>query len=433
MGALIQIRIRILAGLAALVLSAAPVLARDHAVAAQGSKASGGFPSVQAALNSGALSAGDRLVLADGAHGALWIGGQAFDPPLEIVAKTPGKAQFDRIRVEKSSGITFRGLSVWPKAPPDRPRPLVSTAASARDITFIEMDIRGRKDAPRSYFEWTVKDWTKTWRSSGVELAGKGDRLLRSKITGIAFAITLRGPGTRAEGNQVRGFSGDGIRILGNRSAAIGNRIENCFDVDANHDDGIQSWAPKAQPVASRRVSQIVLDSNTIIEWSARKPHPLRCSLQGIGFFDGMFDQVVIRNNLVVVGNYHGISLYGARRSRIVNNTIVHIDRVGLQSPAIRLMNHKKGYASKANVVANNIAAGYINKSADQTAIDRRNNAIVQYPARVFRDPADLDFRPKTSSGLVDAGDARHAPKRDITGSSRPKGRAPDLGAYEQR
>src|SRR5690606_12571794 len=46
-------------------------------------------------------------------------------------------------------------------------------------------------------------------------------------------------------------------------------------------------------------------------------------SAQGIGCFDGFFEDWVIENNVVVVNHWHGITLLGARNVRVVNNTVV--------------------------------------------------------------------------------------------------------------
>ena len=48
-------------------------------------------------------------------------------------------------------------------------------------------------------------------------------------------------------------------------------------------------------------------------------------------------------------------------------------------------------------------------------------------------DPAHGDLRTGPGSPAIDAGDPASFPATDVTGAPRPRGRAPDAGAYEIR
>ncbi|MBU2359450.1 MAG: right-handed parallel beta-helix repeat-containing protein [Alphaproteobacteria bacterium] len=382
------------------------------------------YPSVRAAMRSGLLSGGDRVILRDGAYGVIEIANAAFDPPVQIMAETPGRAQADGIIVRGGRGLRFSGLSVWPRGPNTRPRNIVSTDKTAADVGFDAMDIRGAPDAPDRYMRWTLDDWLTSWRANGVRLDGPDNMITNSRITGVAIGITATGDRARVLGNRIEGFSGDGMRGLGDGSVFAGNRVENSFKVDDNHDDGFQSWATKTDGNGRKTVRDLVIENNTIIEWTGPANHPLRGRLQGIGLFDGIYRNFTIRNNLIIINAYHGIALYAGADSVIANNTVVNISGGPGSSPWILLRDPVTGRGAGDIQVFNNVAMSY---KGVPDALQR--NAAVRFPALYFRDPVRLDFHPKPGGALVDAGRTIGAPDRDITGRSR-AGR-PDLGAFE--
>lgn len=429
----------LLAVLVATIIGSVPALARDHFVAASGAsvaRAPDGsrkapWPGLYVALRDGDIRGGDRVVLAEGTHGRIYIPGIRFDQPVEIVAEVPGKTHVEGVQVANSRNLIFRGLNVWPRSPPDKARFLISTKADAEDISFIGLDIRGREDAPVSYMGWSKEDWIRTWRSDGVRLDGPRNHILDSRITGVASGIVLIGRGSSAIGNHVEGFSADAIRGLGDDSVYARNRVENCFAVDKNHDDAFQSWAPFDQPSAIRKISGVRIEANAFLEWTGPADHPLRCILQGIGLFDGAYENFVIRNNIVSVRAYHGIAVYGGRNVQIVNNTVVQPESKPQGYPWILLKDHKEGYPASGNLIANNMAMSVTNQSSDKAAIQRRTNLETRYPMRYYRDVPGGDFRLRSDSNILDAANPAFAPETDIDGTPRPRGAGPDFGAYE--
>lgn len=421
--------------LAALWLGASGAMARDFIVApiaevpenlraAADGSAGAPFHSVWAALESGAVKGGDRIVMRDGHHSGLQLVNRSFDPPLEIVSENPGGAHVERIHVRGSKGLRISGLSVWPLEASEKDRGLVGTNGNATDIRFANLDIRGREDAPETYMDWSKQEWRRGWRSNGVALRGPDNAILDSKITGVAFGITTYGPRAEVRGNIIEGFSGDAMRGLGNGSVFSGNRIANCFKVDGNHDDGFQSWAREGDGKGRKVVSDIVIENNIILEWIGPEKHPLRCTLQGMGLFDGDFRNFTIRNNLIAINAWHGISIYGGIDSQIANNTVVHINGSARDRPWIMVNAHKDGTRPRGIQVINNVAVTY--KGISEAT---RRNGVVKYPARLFRDAAHLDFRLSPSSPLVNAGTTDGAPTTDLLGL--PRDAQPDLGAFE--
>ncbi len=412
-------------------LAAAPALARDHWVSARDGAPGGGaadgsaaapWPDVAAAL--AAAEGGDRILLAPGAHGALSVGGHAFAPPVTITSAPGGRAHLDEIAIGDAAGLVIRDLDVWP-ASDARPKPAVVTVWSpARDIVLDGLDIRSTEGA-LDYYSW---DWP-TWKAhavKGVQIEGQDITLSNSTVTGGATALGLKGARARITGNDIRGFSKDGIRVFGAGTVIAGNTIRDCVDVSGNHDDGIQSWARRGN--APDEIVDVTIEANRILEWTGPSDHPLRCKLQGIGLFNGPYRNWTIRNNLIVVRPAHGIALGTVMESRVVNNTVVNSEGQTGRKPWIQAT---PGTLENGTVVANNVANGY-RLMGSLGADVRRANVEVRYPFRMFADPARGDYRPGADSPLLDNADPAVSPAADIEGTARPQGGGPDHGALER-
>lgn len=175
----------------------------------------------------------------------------------------------------------------------------------------------------------------------------------------------------------------------------------------------------------------LTIEDNKIFEWVSPQVSPLRCQLQGISMFDGMFDGVIVRNNVVATSRYHGITINGALNSKIVNNTVVNITGQKTNYPWIMLSPHKNGTPSKNVDVANNLAMDIRVKPNPSLGHTVLNNVI---PGSIFNDftaPGNQDYTLKSGSSAIDKGAAAYAPQDDLVGAARPKGKAPDAGAYE--
>ena len=156
----------------------------------------------------------------------------------------------------------------------------------------------------------------------------------------------------------------------------------------------------------------------------------LVANAQGIGAFDGWYDDWVVENNVVATGHYHGISLLGARNCRVVNNTVVvNPFYTGAAEPWITITYHKDGSLGTGNVMNNNLYSRLPDTSFPVVGTSQNNNLVSTSYTSHFVDYAGLDFHLKSTSSAVGYGTTSNAPTIDLDGVTRS---VPyDAGAYE--
>ena len=166
--------------------------------------------------------AGDTILLMDGDYDNLVIKQRAFSSPVTIRSMNGKKARLERISVEDGSqNIVFHNLSVWPSDTSTSLGNRLQTGGSVKDIVFDGLDVRGDRNAA-SYPEWTKAQWEEH-NMKGIHSRGTRVTIRNSTFTGLGFAVVLEGPETKVVNNSIRGFSHDGLRVLGNGSVIKGN------------------------------------------------------------------------------------------------------------------------------------------------------------------------------------------------------------------
>jgi hypothetical protein len=383
------------------------------------------FATVAAAFASGKVKGGDRVLLKNGTHAAVLLRNLAFDTQVTIMSQNKRLAHIESVLIrDVARNLRLFSLTVRPSDPAKAPGYLVEAAPTTSDIVVESLTISSGKDASQ-FMDWDAAKWN-TRRFSGIRLDGPRSSALRNRIIGLYNGVSLGGDNSQAVRNLINGYNGDGLRGLGNNNVFMANRVFNCVDTDDNHDDGFQSFAG-----SSGVIRGLVLNKNVIVEWLGAANHPLRCRLQGIGLFDGFYDDLTITNNLVATTQYHGISVYGTRRARIINNTVVNGDGITSVTPYIMVTNHKNGTPSTDVLVANNIAMSIRGTASVANRVEFRSNSTIGTPGAVFENPIAFDYRPKSTSGFIDSADITVAPRQDLLSQPRPSGAKPDRGAYE--
>ena len=318
--------------------------------------------------------AGDTIVLLDGDHGTLAIKDRKFSTPVIIRAENPRKAHLERIAITGTSGnMVFRNLSVWPSNP-DKAGATRVDAGFATNVTFDGLDVRSASNAA-GYAGWTKTQW-EARSLKGFQARGAGVTLKNSTFTGLGFGVVMLGKGATVASNEVRGFSMDAIRVLGNNSTVRGNHIADAVRINGNHPDAIQSWAQNGNPVKG-----LIIADNTIVEWASAKKSPYRAELQGIGLFDGWYEGLKITGNKIAVTSYHGIAVYGGRGVQITGNTVVNGKGSKVGYPWIGVFDKKKGPPSSDVTVSGNKAMKYLGLPDKANRVTSSGNGVISDPA----------------------------------------------------
>ena len=387
------------------------------------------------AINAGApVKAGDTLWLHDGYYGDIVIRNLYNTAPITVAAQPGQVPRLRSLRVQSAQNWILRGLSISPSWATTNTQTTIvriddhNFFGPSWDIELADSDLFSVADASA----WTAQDWIDL-ASSGIDIGADRVSVHDHRLRNLRFGISVGGADARVQRNLIDGFSADGLRGLGDRGLFEYNRVQNVRigdPPDGNHDDGFQSWSVGAGGVGTGEVTGVVLRGNLFIN-STNAADPLHTSMQGIGCFDGFFVDWVVENNVVITDHWHGISFYGMRDSRIVNNTVIDLNATSPGPPWIMVHAHKDGRPSSNVVIRNNLATDY---SLAGNSLSADHNVEFPYAnagALFVAPPWDLHLL--ANGAAVDSGSAALAPAFDIEGAPRPQGPAFDLGAYEWR
>ncbi|WP_231465644.1 right-handed parallel beta-helix repeat-containing protein [Pedobacter sp. Leaf132] len=312
-------------------------------------------------LTKKSLNAGDSIVLMSGNHLSPVISGNLKGvQPVTVVA---GKGQFPRVNsllVADGKHWKIFGLKVCPDDTGWlEKRDCVIIKPTASFITIENFDI--------SSTDSCVSNWSAAKilarAGLGIRVEGTDCSLINNSLKQVSFGIVVAKTAIRTKvfGNIIYGFLHDGIRGLSNDSEFEFNLVAGSYGIDDNHDDGFQSWSTDEEgKVGMGKVSNVVLRNNIFIsQLDPRQPFPQKTGMQGIGCFDGFFENWTIENNVIITNMWHGISFYGARNVKILNNTVASNPFAGKPfTPWIGIYNHKKLGSGIGNTVKDNFTTG---------------------------------------------------------------------------
>lgn len=383
------------------------------------------------------IQSGDVLHLLDGFHGYPKIRGIHDEANPVTIQPAPGASPtVSRFGVGKPAGAGARGwvisgLDISPENAGSGQYStgtlvLVDDNAPWQSVSYITV----RDCTIRAVFSiegYTAQDWYARI-GKGVHINAPHVSLLDNHIenTGFAITVTKKSVNTRVGGNFVKAFSGDAIRGLSNDSVYEYNWVQDSYIKDANHDDFFQSWSQDGEPV-----SNVIIRNNVFI--SRTDPdQPLYAPPQGIGCFDGFFEDWLVENNVIISQTWHGITFYGGRNIRVVNNTVLtnpYPSSGASGTPWIRFYNHKNGMPGYGNIARNNLTSNGTRIVGDPGQAVLSNNLQTTNYGAYFVDYPRFDVRLLATAPAVDAGTATDAPTMDIEGN--PRVGLPDAGAHE--
>ena len=401
------------------------------------------------------VKGGDRIILRNGHHGYIHKSAFMFKEWLTIEAEKGHTPVFSQIKLDGAfKKIYLKNLTIikehfsgtgnyWETETLNR-NDGSCLALRSNDFwgkgSYVKANglvIRTAEDIS----SWTAQNWVDK-SATGISLrSAEYIEIINCDIENVRHGITIEyfSDNSAIVNNKIKNYCGDGSRIISNDVFFAYNTITDCFKVDDNHDDAIQSYSRGADNSAGTgTIKNVVIRGNFIIG-TTDFSNSLAGNPQGIGCFDGMFDNWTIENNVVVTDHYHGISFYGFTNSDIVNNTVIDQIADNPTSPWIRISPHKNGTSSANCRVANNIVFNAVsiegnNISEGTNYVIGRDNYSLVY--ELFIDPDNFDFHLSnnnvTQTHIVNQGEViTRLVSSEIDKDNRARDGNPDLGAYE--
>ncbi len=377
--------------------------------------------------NSGApIKEGDIIMLYSGLHGDIFIQNYINSSQITIMAMPDNYPIFKKCRLQGAKNWKFESITVSSE---------IYGSYYTGDLFFLEsnnfygpvsyINIKNCKILSTSSPWTTASEWVNN-ASNGINAVGDHVVLDLNTLTNTRFGITLKGNYNTATRNIIQNFSGDGLRILGSNNLVEANIIKNCYKVDDNHDDGIQSFT-----TGGIIADNNIVRGNTILNYEDPN-QPLLGPLQGIACFDGPFNNWIIENNQVIVNHWHGISVYGGKNFKIANNTVIDPTPTITPGPAWIKIEDYNGVPSNTCVVKNNISNTLsINPNSETTV---GNNLLISnfsaYSSNFVNYQAN-NYHLLSGSSAIDNADDNFAPTLDFDLIARPQGISSDIGAFE--
>jgi parallel beta-helix repeat protein len=369
------------------------------------------FGALGATLAKKKIAPGDHVVVLPGDHGLVQV--SKYQNP-ELVGATSW------IWLDFQTGATAKGLRIGDMANWLITRAEVSadrsatpnalfTVTSSHDVVLTDAHLYTVEDAKA----WTANEWINT-AADGVFLRNGGClSVVRTKVLNTRFGVAIltdakARPDTSmkvlVQGNEIANFSADGLRPIASDVIIRDNYVHDVYvsaaDGDDNHDDGLQMWA-----LDGATYDNVRIEHNWVQETTDAK-RPLQNDLQGISQFDGVSTNVVITDNVVLAGAYHGISLYGCQDSTIAHNTVANPGGNG-HKLWVGVFDRKDGTPSKNLTVTDNAATTFT-LATTTIGFVNTNNVAVPDPSATYTtfDTAGMvfDLTPKVGSVLAGKG-----------------------------
>ena len=400
------------------------------------------LPSLQSVLASDKVFEDDvHIVLREGFHGKISLKDLNPQTKLTFIAYENEVPIFSELEISHSTKLVFEGITVDGSfSNLTRDNFMVRSDVHSQILSFNKMKIQSAKDSST----WRKADWY-AHSIGGMDMRGQEISITNSLITNVYHAVSLRGNRAYYAHNIIDNFAGDGIRGLGDDSIYEYNTVRDCYidDYNIQHDDGFQAF--RTAQDGNYKIKNVTLRGNKILLFEdpitdfVRDNNLIGTLMQGLIITDGHADSWLVENNLIVSAQYHGISLYGATRCRVQNNTVIsHPDLPKDKAPRIYLDDQKKSgqtHSNTENVIRNNITTTLTTWTFDASSKVENNIDIVESKVANFTnhflDYAGHDFHLKQSSLAVDAGINTDLSEYDLDEKARVYHNAVDLGAYE--
>jgi len=334
----------------------------------------------------GVVKGGDTIWLYGGEHGAVKVHGYYNDDFITIKAVDGEKPILNGFSIQSGSFWKLSGLQFMPSKNSTGKGVFASLVfhgwnGPAYDFVVENCCFSSAEDTS----EWTLDDWNKR-AYTAINTDAPRSIITNNYAKNIDAGINVRASARNSliAYNKFENFANDGMRGLADDCVFEYNIVKNCYDVNGNHDDCFQSWTTRKNEDGSKKpVKNITLRGNVFINFEDPK-QPFRGSLQGIGCFDGPYENFLIENNVIMIDQWHGITVMGAVDCKVINNTVVDPDPATRPGPCwIMIRGTKKNSkGASGSVVRNNITPGISKEGAGSTIFE--NNLLIRAYCLMF-------------------------------------------------
>jgi hypothetical protein len=322
--------------------------------------------------SAGIIKGGDTLLLKTGYHGDISLNVTYFSSALTI--KAASVTDYPRIgsfKLKAGSNIVLDRLEVNGSLGADLNAaiPIIQIATStnvaqqSQNITIKNCYITSGS----GYSAWLTADWTAKSKT-GINISANASNITVKNCEIIATKIGINTLNNNAviEGNIVEFWSQDGIRVAGSNVMVKYNYVTNNVSDNGNHDDAGQMYSLTGN-------SNVTWLKNICLERTTAA-NTFITGTQGFGGFDGVYTNVRIEGNVYKGSGIHGVALYDAVNSFLIDNFAVGFNGVGGRvSLGTKVPNLNSG-----NTVTGN-TANLVDASIDPSAIVANNTTLV-YP-----------------------------------------------------
>lgn len=381
----------------------------------------------------GPVRGGDTIYLMNGSYGKISITKGYYNYDYITVLAFPGHRPIvNTLQISASSKWRFSGLDIIPPNDSTTKTAMVSIehngwwGPSTNEIIIDNCRIYSNTEDPNTWSkeDWSLKAWTAIYTQGAKHL-----NISNNEIFNVSYGIRINGDSCIVKKNTITNFSDDGMHGIGDYLTFESNIVKNCYKVNSNHNDGFQSWSVGSDGKVGTGIRRgLKIIGNTIIARSFDSPF-FESELQGVGLFDGFYEDIEVVNNLVIVNHYHGISVYGIKNSKIINNTVMSTDTVSL-IPKILITDHKNGIKSQNCIITNNLAPNIDLSKLEKGVISKNVIVGINEASFFFKDWKKHDFHLKPNNIAVKYGNSMYAPFYDIEGIPRPRD-AISIGAFQ--
>ncbi len=372
------------------------------------------------------FAAGDTIILRNGYHGFPTVRGKNSGN-VTIRPESGHKPKLRKLLFTDASRWVVKDLDISPLHAGSSSYDTGRTVEMAKSSSYITL----QDCLIRSVFSvsgWTLSQWQTGRLGTAVFCRAPYSTITGNEIRNVGGGITVytEAHHTVVSYNVIDTIRDDGFRGLASDCRFEYNTLRNMYAIDSNHDDAFQSWTVGADgKVGTGVLRNVVLRGNVFISYTDPN-QPWKASMQGIALFDGLYENWVIENNVIITDMWHGIALYGGRNCRIVNNTVVKNPiNAKAYTPWIQVSPDPSGTASSGTTVHNNLTTK-LNFSGSGSV---QNNLITTSYTSHFVDFAKFNVRLKSSSTAVNKGASTYAPKIDA--DLRTRSAPVDIGAFE--